>query len=89
MKNFKEFIKDSEKTNESFTHNSEIPKDFAMAVHNIMHNKASHLDWEEIDKVKIGQSMAWIKSILTDNQVTDIEKELNWWREQLHRPEHN
>jgi hypothetical protein len=62
--------------------NEEIPKDFIIAFHNIINN-LDGLGWEEIEKFKIEQSMIWIKSLLEQTKVNNVEAELNWWKEQL------
>jgi hypothetical protein len=62
--------------------NKEIPKDFIIAFHNIINN-LDGLGWEEIEKFKIQQSMIWIKSLLEQTKVNNVEAELNWWKEQL------
>ena len=62
--------------------NKEIPKDFIIAFHNIINN-LDGLGWEEIEKFKIEQSMIWIKSLLEQTKVNNVEAELNWWKEQL------
>lgn len=65
-----------------FIHPGHIPISFANAVYRVMHNQASHYDWNLIDKNKTN-ALAWVEEILVANGVEDLEKELNWWQEMI------
>lgn len=72
----------------TFYHKSHIPRDVALAVYRIMHNKATANDWETLDQYRSSGEpvLKWIYSILEDNGVPDINAEMNWWKTELSFP---
>jgi hypothetical protein len=72
----------------SFRHRPEIPVDFALAIYRIMHNQAGPDEWELIDRLMAQKQPVfdWIRSILEDNGVPDIEAEMQWWANQITYP---
>jgi hypothetical protein len=82
MRSFKKYL-EVNKPIQNFRHNEVIPTNFAMAVHRIMHNKATADDWETLDKFPKKTALLMIQSILTDNNTPHIEKEMQWWLGQL------
>jgi hypothetical protein len=72
-----------------FHHDIKIPADFALAIYNIMHNLASHKEWDLIDsyRAKKKDVFGWIESILKDNNQPNLKVEMDWWKEQITFPE--
>ena len=81
------YIKSQKYISASFIYRSEIPQDFAIAVYKVMHNQAEADEWELIDKYNVDNSiLKWIKSILEDNGIENINQELEWWGRQISYP---
>jgi hypothetical protein len=70
-----------------FQHPANVPTDFALAVHTIMHQgcyaDGRVLAWREVDKVSRKQALVWIRAILEANDTPDLEEELAWWEAAL------
>lgn len=82
MRKFKDYLKIK---NEAFTHSSDIPTEFAMAVYKVMHNQADLPEWNIMDKYPRAKALGWIMSILRSNSVpeNELKKEMDWWQKQL------
>jgi hypothetical protein len=74
----------------NFQHKAEIPIDFAKSVARVMMNQAGPDEWELFDRYVAKQSpkvvLGWVRSILVDNGVPDVEEEIKWWGQQIMRP---
>lgn len=64
-----------------FNHPAHIPVTFAMAVYNIMHNSPTDQNWAAIDEYK-AQALGWIEEILISNGSKNMDREMEWWRNQ-------
>ena len=75
----------SKKKENMFQHSLFVPVDFALAIYNIMHNKAILDDWDIITRYKEERYLiyVWIKDILETNKVENVEKEVNWFKKQI------
>jgi hypothetical protein len=71
--------------NESFSHDPSVGLEFAKAVHSIMHNMASAVDWEIIDSVPKDIALGRVRSILSDNGISgdELEREMGWWKREI------
>ena len=71
----------------SFKYDSSIPRDFALAAYEIIHDKRDSANsWHVIEKYVTEGSpvFGWLRSIVEDNSVPNpIEEEMKWWKEQL------
>lgn len=78
-------VKRRSQQNESFAHQGDIDRNFAMAVYSIMHNMATAADWEIIDSIPKEEALDRVRSILSDNGVVgeDLEREMGWWRKEI------
>jgi len=78
-------VRSRSQQHESFAHDGNINRNFAMAVYSIMHNMASATDWEIIDGVPKDEALSKIRSILSDNGISgeDLEREMEWWRKEI------
>jgi len=81
MKSFSQFM------NEMFAHPGDVPIPLAMSIYKVMHNQATADDWEQFDKLPREEVLIAVKEILKMNNVPNIKDELDWWEEQLARPD--
>lgn len=70
-----------------YEHPAYVPISFALAVHRILHNKASVDDWELLDNHPREEAISWIRDILDWNDIANAEQEMDWWQRQLTIPD--
>ena len=66
-----------------FIHDADIPKDFAIAVWEVLHNKAVYETWEIIDSYSDQPRLDWVSRIFCSNGSEWNEQEEEWWKQQL------